>query len=147
MTADSNATTDVAEAGAGASGVVTGTAQGQSVGGAFTEAGHAAMSDVNTQETISTINGAIAALTHQTLANSKALDDLKYGFKVAMDTVQVLGAQSAQTTQDMVAKQAVRHSDLAIDRQWNVNETDIAASAVFARLIERLNNPTPPEKG
>ena len=144
MTANSNATTDVAEAGAGASGVVTGTAQGQSTGGAFTEAGHKAATDVNTEELISTLNGALTALANGRVANEQALEDLKYGFKVSMDTVAILGAQSAQTTQDMVAKQAVRHSDLAIDRQWNLNETDIAASATLARLIERLNNPTPP---
>ncbi len=33
-----------------------------------------------------------------------------------------LALQSAVTTVDMLAKQAVRHNDVAIDRQWNVDE-------------------------
>ena len=31
-------------------------------------------------------------------------------------------AKNALGTMDMVDKQSVRHSDLAIDRQWNVDE-------------------------
>ena len=143
MTAKSNANTDVAEAGAGASGVVTGVAQGESAGATFTEQGHQANSDVNTQELMSTVNGAFTVAVHAMRAQSDSLSDLKYSLKSAMDTVAILGAQSAQTSQDMVAKQAIRHSDLAIDRQWNLDEQGIAAAATLARLIERLNNPTP----
>ena len=39
--------------------------------------------------------------------------------------------QNAIETANMVGKQAVRHSDLAIDRQWNVNETDYAAVEIL----------------
>ena len=144
MAAQSNANTDVAEAGGGASGVVSGQASGQSTGGTFSETGHAAMSDVNVQELQSVSSGAMAAVIAAMRENNAALSDLKYSLKSAMDTVAILGAQSAQTSQDMVAKQAIRHSDLAIDRQWNLDETAIAAGATLARLIERLNNPTPP---
>ena len=45
---------------------------------------------------------------------------------------------------DLIAKQAIRHTDIAIDRQWNLDEQVVAAAALYARLIERLNLPTPP---
>ena len=137
---NANADTHAANADAGASGVVTGVAQGESTGATFTEQGHQANSDVNTQELISTVNGSLAVAVN---ALRVVNDNMSQSFKQAMDTVAIMGAQSAQTTQDMVAKQAIRHSDLAIDREWNVNESDIAASAVLERLVERLNNPTP----
>lgn len=38
--------------------------------------------------------------------------------------------QNAVETANMVAKQAVRHGDVAIDRQWNINETDNLATIV-----------------
>jgi hypothetical protein len=42
--------------------------------------------------------------------------------------------QNAVETANMVSKQAVRHSDIAIDRQWNVNETDYAAEQILKSL-------------
>jgi hypothetical protein len=57
--------------------------------------------------------------------------------------------QNAVVTSDMVAKQALRHSDIAIDRQWNVDEVaqlvaqvstfkDAIAAAVAAAVNEAL---------
>ena len=57
--------------------------------------------------------------------------------------------QNAVETANMVSKQAVRHSDLAIDRQWNINETDqlsaktgvqqdAIAAAVTAAVLDAL---------
>ena len=45
--------------------------------------------------------------------------------------------QNAVETANMVGKQAVRHSDLAIDRQWNVDEVAhlVANSSVFKDAI------------
>ena len=45
--------------------------------------------------------------------------------------------QNAVETANMVSKQAVRHSDLAIDRQWNIDEVAhlIASSSVFKDAI------------
>ena len=48
--------------------------------------------------------------------------------------------QNAVETANMIGKQAVRHSDLAIDRQWNVDEqgytaADILQSGVFSDAI------------
>ena len=48
--------------------------------------------------------------------------------------------QNAVETANMVSKQAVRHSDIAIDRQWNVDEvsTLTAKSRVQADLIQAI---------
>ncbi len=48
-------------------------------------------------------------------------------------TVANQALQNAVETANMVSKQAVRHSDLAIDRQWNVDEVAqlIAKNPIF----------------
>jgi len=54
---------------------------------------------------------------------------------------QVIANQSLQNaveTANMVGKQAVRHGDIAIDRQWNVNETDAFATILAAKVAEEL---------
>lgn len=50
--------------------------------------------------------------------------------------------QNAVETANMVSKQAVRHGDLAIDRQWNVDEvaTLVAKSGAQADLIQAIVN-------
>lgn len=126
-----NASMDVAGADAGASGVVTGTAAGQSTGSTFTEGGHAQMSDVNVQELQSVASG-LLAISAATL-------------KSTQDTVQALAAHNAQTvqhlanlsnqlTQDLSNKAAHRHSEIAADRQWNLDEQP----AWFAILAEQV---------
>jgi len=47
--------------------------------------------------------------------------------------------QNAVETANMVGKQAVRHSDIAIDRQWNINETDNMAAIIAAAVAKALN--------
>lgn len=42
-------------------------------------------------------------------------------------------------------ERTVRHSDLAIDRQWNVNETDALATALIAKVTEALGIKTTEE--
>jgi hypothetical protein len=42
--------------------------------------------------------------------------------------------QNAVETANMTGKQAVRHSDLAIDRQWNLDEQGLAAVIVNAAI-------------
>lgn len=51
-----------------------------------------------------------------------------------------LALANAVGTADMVSKQAVRHSDLAIDRQWNVDEvsTLVAKTGVQSDLAIAL---------
>ncbi len=50
--------------------------------------------------------------------------------------------QNAVETANMVSKQAVRHSDIAIDRQWNVDEVStltaksgVEADAIMAAIV------------
>jgi hypothetical protein len=58
--------------------------------------------------------------------------------------------QNAVETANMVGKQAVRHSDIAVDRQWNVDEVahlvaktpvfmDAIAAATAAAVAQTLN--------
>ncbi|HUS98662.1 MAG TPA: hypothetical protein VMX97_18200 [Hyphomicrobiaceae bacterium] len=39
-----------------------------------------------------------------------------------LDSIAVQALQNSVETANMIAKQAVRHGDIAIDRQWNVDE-------------------------
>jgi hypothetical protein len=51
--------------------------------------------------------------------------------------------QNAVETANMVSKQAVRHGDIAIDRQWNLDEqANMAAivASVVAAVLARLGN-------
>jgi hypothetical protein len=102
---------------------------GQATGNAFSETGHKAATDVNTEESISTYNGLAvqAAIKH-----AATMDNL---------STQIL--QNAIESANLVSKQAIRHTDIAIDREWNIDEQSVAVAALYARLIERLNNPTP----
>jgi len=141
MAANSNANTDVAEAGAGASGVVSGQATGQSTGNTFSETGHKAATDVNTEEAISSYVALSVkdATTHSLNVNNVGLQIVQNAVTQANTIV-----TNAVETANFVSKQALRHTDIAIDREWNLDEQTIAAAATLARLIERLNNPTPP---
>ena len=48
--------------------------------------------------------------------------------------------QNAVETANMVGKQAVRHSDIAIDRQWNIDEVSTlsAKSGAQADLVQAI---------
>jgi hypothetical protein len=61
--------------------------------------------------------------------------------RATLNNLAVQAMQNAITTADMVAKQAVRHSDIAIDRQWNVDEQGIAAviAAAVAAEVAKYN--------
>jgi hypothetical protein len=45
--------------------------------------------------------------------------------------------QNAVETANMVSKQAVRHADLAVDRQWNIDEEGYTA----ASILDAMNSP------
>jgi len=51
--------------------------------------------------------------------------------RMTLNNLATQALQNAVETANMVGKQAVRHGDLAIDRQWNVNETDYAAAEIL----------------
>lgn len=103
-------------------------------------------SDINTEEALAVlqaINPKMAEFFSNLLAtNAKRTYDLAQSTDLAAqvgDSTQRLtlnnlatqALQNAIETANMVSKQAVRHSDIAIDRQWNVNETDYAAEAIL----------------
>ena len=52
----------------------------------------------------------------------------------AVQNLTVQALQNAVETANMVSKQAVRHGDLAIDRQWNVDEQGSTAEKIIAGL-------------
>ena len=102
----------------------------------FSEVGHMQMSDVNVQELVSASTGL--------MASSQAT------LKATFDAVSGLRAQNAAIIDNMTSANAVhlnnlvnsashRHSEIAADRQWNLNETDFyatVAAAVAAAMAE-----------
>jgi hypothetical protein len=158
---DVDASTDAGAAGGsagatqGVAGTVTGTSAGQSAGttAGYSETSHKQATDVNVEET----TAVLATLQAQDARMAGKFADERQGTQSKfsnerqgthaknLDNLAVQALQNAVETANMVSKQAVRHSDFAIDRQWNLNETDVSAAALLARLVERLNNPTPPQ--
>ena len=80
------------------------------------------------------------------------LQTARFNNKVAEDvhglTMQVM--QNAIESANMISKQAIRHGDIAIDRQWNVDEVaelvantsvfkDVIAAAVAAALASSIS--------
>jgi len=51
-----------------------------------------------------------------------------------LKAVSLQALQNAVETANMVSKQSVRHGDLAIDRQWNVDEQGYAAADILKAL-------------
>jgi len=141
MVATSNS--DVDQATSGASGAAVGSDQqaAGSTAGTFSETGHKAATDVNTEEAISSYVALSVkdATTHSLNVNNVGLQIVQNAVTQANTIV-----TNAVETANFVSKQALRHTDIAIDREWNLDEQTIAAAATLARLIERLNNPTPP---
>ena len=66
----------------------------------------------------------------------KILGDAQSHFN-AQQNIATQALQNSVVTSDMVAKQAVRHADIAIDRQWNVDEVAnlVAQTSVFKDAI------------
>lgn len=138
--ADAKAETEQASAGAGAVGVGSTTHAGQTQAGTgalqtgFTETGHATMSDVNVQEVISSASGLLAA----SAATLKAgLDGVHLARATNAAVIDNLAQLSNQLVQDFGNKAMHRHSEIAADRQWNINETDFyaAVAAAFAAAM------------
>ena len=97
--------------------------------------------DVNVPELMTGLNGLAQkrALLHESSIDNLATQVLQNGITQAnMVTLNEIN------NSDLIAKQAIRHTDIAIDREWNLDEQVIAAAAMYSRLVERLNNPTPP---
>ena len=64
------------------------------------------------------------------ISNSAANDESK-------EKISIQALQNAVETANMISKQAVRHCDLAIDRQWNIDEQ----AAFAAKIINSIQDP------
>lgn len=53
-----------------------------------------------------------------------------------LHNLSVQAMQNAIETANMVGKQAVRHSDIAIDREWNIDEQGYTAEKIISGLQE-----------
>jgi len=126
-------------------GVTTNAGAGQGTSGALGSVMGASdqqnKTDVNVPELMTGLNG---------LAQKRALAQEGNIDQFANQIIQNAITHQHQITtneinnSDLIAKQAIRHTDIAIDREWNLDEQTVAGAALYARLIERLNNPTPP---
>ena len=114
------------------------------------EGTHKMATDVNTEELISAQTGAQAGMSTLGIGNLQdhveVLRQLaSHGVGNLQDHGEVLrnlstqALQNAIETANMVGKQAVRHNDLAIDRIWNVNETDAYATILAGKIASLMN--------
>jgi len=82
--------------------------------------------DINTEEALAVLQSIVAANAKRTYDEAQTFDlatkynDVSHRQRVNTIAEQVL--QNAVETANMLGKQAVRHGDIAIDRQWNVDE-------------------------
>ena len=110
-------------------------------------------SDVNTEEALAVLqalnpkmaeffSNMIALNAKRTYDQAQSLDlSTQVGDNNQRATLNNLATQALQNaveTANMVGKQAVRHSDIAIDRQWNVNETDNMAAIIAVQVAKAL---------
>lgn len=102
--------------------------------------------DVNTEEALSVLQAlnpkAAEFFSNLVAANAKRTYDLHQSVDLTTqvgDTTQrftlnnlaTQALQNAIETANMVSKQAVRHADIAIDRQWNVDEQGYTAAEIL----------------
>jgi len=148
--------------GAVASGAAAGTTQATAgaqgtVGGAAAEAGLSSQGvssdvqakvDVSAAEVIESLN--VHALKDTSIANKMLVDS--YGARLGSNaklydaTATAIALATLGTTHNMTLQQqmASDHRDQNHNKQINIDEQVIAVAALYARVVERLNNPTPP---
>jgi len=103
--------------------------------------------DVSAAEVIESLN--IHSLKDAALANKSVVTEFAAkgatNSKLYDITATALGLATLGCTHNMTLQQqmASDHRDQNHDRQINIDEQVVAAAALYARLIERLNNPTP----
>ena len=143
FTPDATAEVDVEEALAGAlaKGISVGVGQAKGQTGAvttdFSETGHAQLSDTNVQELQSFASG-LVTISAATL--KAGLDNVALSRQINAASLDNLATLSNQLVQDFGNKAMHRHSEIAADRQWNINETDFyatVAAAVAAAMAEK----------
>jgi hypothetical protein len=93
-----------------------------------TDAQH--QTDVNVPELMTGLNGLVQA-------NAVSLTR-------ALDQVTIQTANQNQFFNAVLNQMTTDHRDQMHNFQTNIDEQAVAVAALYARLIERLNNPTPP---
>lgn len=64
-------------------------------------------------------------------ANVKRTYDIAQTHTENLNTVSLQALQNAVETANLVSKQSVRHSDVAMDRQWNVDEQGYTVNEIL----------------
>jgi superfamily II RNA helicase len=99
------------------------------------EGTHKQASDINTEEVLSILQGIVAERSSYDSGRKSSYDlSVQQGDEDHRRVLQNLATQALQNsieTANMVSKQAVRHSDIAIDRQWNVDEQGYQTEAIL----------------
>ena len=141
FTPDATSEVDVEEALAGAlaKGISVGVGQAKGQTGAvttdFSETGHQQMSDVNVQELQSTANGLVTASMATLKSTLDSVAALRATNAAIVDNMSQLNAVHLN---NLVNSASHRHSEIAADRQWNINETDAYAVILAERVAEIL---------
>jgi len=77
----------------------------------------------------------LAAQARRAQNHYDALTTAEREKRAELDKVSLQALQNAVVTSDMLQKQAVRHCDLAIDRQWNKEPAEGTAEATILRQV------------
>lgn len=78
--------------------------------------------DANVKRTYDEFQDISLTAARRSQVNFDSLQQYLAGKGAELDKVSLQALQNAVETANMTAKQAVRHGDLAIDRQWNLDE-------------------------
>ena len=95
----------------------------------FSEAGHAMMSDTNVQELMS---GLVCLLSLSSATLKASLDSVAAARATNAAVLDNMVQFNAAHLSNLVNSASHRHSEIAADRQWNVNETDLYATIAGA---------------
>ena len=113
----------------------------------FTETGQQNMSDVNVQELQSTANALMTASMATLKASLDGVAALRAQNAAMVDNARAVNAAlidnmsqlNSVHLNNLVNSASHRHSEIAADRQWNINETDFyafVAAAVAAAVAK-----------
>jgi len=127
---------------ANALGVSTDAGAGAGASGALAATDTQNKTDVNVPEAITSYN---AMLLQNAVMHSKRVDNM--GEQIIQNAITQANniVTNAQESANLVSKQAIRHTDLAIDREWNPDEVAALFAVYFGRLAATQNNPIPPK--
>lgn len=88
------------------------------------EGTHKQATDINTEEVLSVLQSLVGS---QSVADNLGDND----HRRVLQNLATQALQNSIETANMVSKQAVRHSDIAIDRQWNVDEQGYQVESIL----------------